>query len=156
MLRSLATSQVMLGLTEPELESCLSIDNPLHRRKLSLAIEEFQNPSVTITYVVISDQWFPMWGKSPNLDLGNGSNKFGNHCFRRMSMFDGVHLVLVFRLMLVFHLILVFRLVLVFRLMLVFRLVLVFRVVLVFHLVLVFCLVLVFSCGAGVFISFEN
>ena len=37
--------QVLLGLSDQELEQGMGIDNVLHRRKLRLAIEEQRNPN---------------------------------------------------------------------------------------------------------------
>ena len=37
--------QVLLGLSDAELESGMGVDNVLHRRKIRLAIEEQRNPA---------------------------------------------------------------------------------------------------------------
>ncbi|XP_039250184.2 kazrin-like isoform X3 [Styela clava] len=55
------SGKVLLGMTEDELETCLYITNPLHKRKLKYAIDEFQNPAVTISTMSAAGQLDHWW-----------------------------------------------------------------------------------------------
>lgn len=58
---NIKSGKVLLGMTEEEFESCLCIHNPLHRRKLLLAIEEFQHPAVTPSTMSCAGQLDHWW-----------------------------------------------------------------------------------------------
>ncbi|CAK8691010.1 unnamed protein product [Clavelina lepadiformis] len=58
---NIKSGKVLLGLTDAELEKCLGIDNPMHKRKLCLAIDEFRNPAVTIANMSAAGQLDHWW-----------------------------------------------------------------------------------------------
>ncbi|XP_076330128.1 kazrin-like isoform X2 [Tachypleus tridentatus] len=63
------SGKILLELTDGELEVGLRITNPMHRRKLRLAIEEHRNPSFSLnpkisllTHVWVVEEWLPSLG----------------------------------------------------------------------------------------------
>nr|CAB3257978.1 kazrin [Phallusia mammillata] len=58
---NIKSGKVLLGLSDAELDNCLNIENPLHRRKICLAIDEFRNPSVTIANMSAAGQLDHWW-----------------------------------------------------------------------------------------------
>lgn len=63
---NIKSGKVLLVLNDAELESCLRITNPMHRKKLRLAIEEQRNPSLIrypcmaqLGHTWVCNEWLP-------------------------------------------------------------------------------------------------
>uniref|UniRef100_T1IL73 SAM domain-containing protein n=1 Tax=Strigamia maritima TaxID=126957 RepID=T1IL73_STRMM len=77
---NIKSGKILLELTDSELDSCLGMSNPMHRKKLRLAVEEFRDPNFCrypkigeLSHVWVCGEWLPGLGLSQYVDA------FANH-----------------------------------------------------------------------------